>query len=360
MNPRTIPLLLCLAALAAASPGRASVRHTERSDRVAAAKGVRLVEVDNPRGDVVVTPSPDGFIHVTAIKTCRGRDKAEARRFAEGIVVAAGTEGDRYVVRATYPRRVDVRISFWDLFSGRGDTCDLGLSHELRLLVRVPAALQVRLTSASGDLAARGLAGRQALQSASGDCTVESAGGAVEARTVSGDVRIGGPARALVRTTSGDVRAGSPGPLDAVTASGDIEVAGAADSLVLASTSGDISVADAPRGLSASSVSGSIEVRAAGGAVELRSTSGDVSARLRAPLRHASVSTGSGSIRLGLEPGLDASLDLSTGAGEIDCDLPVVLLGHGRQHMSAKYGRGGTTVKAQTGSGDLHVTGGGR
>ena len=62
----------------------------------------------------------------------------------------------------------------------------------------------------------------------------------------------------------------------------------------------------------------------------------------------------------GLPPGLGADLELSTGSGDIECDVPVVLLGHGRQHMNAKYGRGGAAVKAQTVSGDLHVTSGGR
>lgn len=359
MSPRTFPVLLCLATLATAAPAYASVRHTERSDRVVEAKGIRTVEVDNARGDVEVAPSPDGRIRVTALKICRGRDLAEAKRFAAAIGVTAGTQGDRYVVKVTYPKRVDIRVNFWEVVSGRADRDDFGRSHELRLLMQVPPATSVRLASESGDLAARGLTGRQWLHTASGDCLVEAAGGTVEVATASGDARVRGPGRAIVRTTSGDIRAASEGPLEARTSSGDVDVESAADSLVISTSSGDITVDDARNGLSAATSSGSIDVASAAGAVDLRSTSGEVSVVLRAPLARASASSTSGSVELGLPPGLDATLELSTTSGDIECDVPVILLGHGRQHLNAKYGRGGAVVKARTVSGDIHVTSGG-
>lgn len=360
MKSRTFTAVICVAALAAAAPAYATVRHTERSDRVVEAGGLRTLEIDNSRGDVQVTPSPDGRIHVTAIKICRGRDKAEAQRFAAAIGVTAGAEGDRYVIRVTYPKRVDIRINFWDLVSGRSDDEDFGQSHELRLLLQAPPAMDLGLRSVSGDLVTREMTGSQRLHTTSGDCTVGSAGGPVEVATVSGDAVVRGALRARVRTTSGDVIAGARGPIDASTVSGDIDIEGAADSLVLASTSGDISVDAAPRGISAGSRSGTVEVLEAGGVVDLRSTSGDVSVNLVSPLARASLSTASGSIALGLKPGLDVNLELTTASGDIECDVPVVLLGHGRQHMNAKYGRGGAEVKAHTASGDLHVTSGGR
>ena len=68
----------------------------------------------------------------------------------------------------------------------------------------------------------------------------------------------------------------------------------------------------------------------------------------------------SGDVELGLAPGVDASLDLGTSSGDIDCELPVVLVRQERRSMIAKIGRGGATVKVRTVSGDLHVTSGGR
>lgn len=360
MKPSPIPALLCAAALAAAAPAPAAVRHTERSDRTVEARGVRVLEVENARGDVRVTPSTDGRIHITALKICRGRDKAEAERHAAQIAVTAAAQGDRFVIRVTYPKRVDVRINFWDLMSGRESGDDIGPSHELRLGLEVPPGTELQLKTVSGDVATREMAGPQRLRATSGDCSVTAAGGAVDVATVSGDVSVRGGRRAFVRTTSGDVLASGAGPLDARTVSGDIDVDGPADSLVLGSTSGDISVQQAPRGLTAGTTSGEIDVLAASGAVELRSTSGDIDAVFAAPLERVSVANSSGNVTLGLPAGIGADLSLTTVSGDIACDVPVVLLGHGRQHLNAKYGRGGASVKAQTVSGDLHVTSGGR
>lgn len=360
MNPRTFPAVLCVAALAAAAPAYAAFRHTERSDRAVEAAGIRALEVDNSRGDIQVTPSPDGLLHVTAVKITRGRDRAEAERFAAAITVTAATEGDRYVIRVSYPRRVDIRVNFWDLLSGKADEEDFGQSHELRLLLQAPPATRLDLRSVSGDVVTREMIGPQRLRTTSGDCTIGGDSGPVDVETVSGDARVRGARRARVRTTSGDVAAAGTGPLDARTVSGDIDVEGPADSLWLSTTSGDVTVEAAPRGISAGTTSGAIEVQEAGGAVSLRSTSGSVTVNFAPALGSASVSSSSGDVELGLLPGLDASLDLATSSGDIACDVPVVLQGHGRQHMNAKYGRGGAAVKAHTVSGDLHVTSGGR
>ena len=360
MSPKPNPLLICLAALAVlTAPAGSSVRHTERSDQVVDAARIRTIEVGNPRGDVEIGPSPDGQIHVTALKICRGRDDAEAKRLAAQLSVTAGVQGDRYVIQVTYPKRVDIKVSFWDLFSGHADSDDFGQSHEVKLLLQAPTAIALELSSVSGDLASHGFTGTQRLRSTSGDCTVDAAGGTLDVETVSGDASVRGLGRAQVRTTSGDIRSTLSGPVDARAVSGDIDIEGVADSLVLASTSGDISVEKAPKSVSASTASGSIEILTAGGSVAARSTSGDVSVTRGGMLAGANVSSTSGSVELGLLPGLDASLELTTGSGEIECDVPVVLLGHGRQSMNAKYGRGGAPVKAHTVSGDLHVTSGG-
>jgi DUF4097 and DUF4098 domain-containing protein YvlB len=363
VSPKRIPLIICLAALfglsALSAPAGSSVRHTERSDQVVESAGIRTIEVGNPRGDVEIGPSPDGRIHVTALKICRGRDDAEAKRLAAQLSVTAGVQGDRYVIKVTYPRRVDIKVNFWDLFSGHADSDDFGQSHEVKILLQAPTALALELSTVSGDLASHGFNGSQRLRSTSGDCTVDATGGTLDVETVSGDARVRGLGRAQVRTTSGDILSTIAGPLEARAVSGDIDVQGVSDSLVLTSTSGDISVEHAPKSVSASTSSGTIEIVSASGSVAVRSTSGDVSVAIGGQLSGASVSSTSGSVELGLLPGLDASLELTTASGEIECDVPVVLLGHGRQSMNAKYGRGGAPVKAHTVSGDLHVTSGG-
>lgn len=359
MKPRIALALLAVVSAVVARPAEAS-RWTERSDRDVDARDLKVLEVDNPRGDVLVTASADGRLHVTAIKIARGRDQAEARGHAREIQVTAGAEGDRYTIRVEYPQRVDVRVNFWDLlFSGHDDR-DVGPTHQLDLQLQVPEALEVRVVTTSGDVTTRGLSGRQSLGTTSGDCAVTGATGAVEIRTVSGDARLRGSRRATVRTTSGDIEAAPGGPLEAHSSSGDVEVEDAPDSLVVGTVSGDVSVHGAARRLEVETSSGTIEARDARGDVRARSTSGGIELALVAPLRSADVSSSSGDVSIALAPGADARLDLSTSSGDIDCDVPVTLLEHGRRNLIAKFGRGGATVKAQTVSGDLHVTSGGR
>jgi hypothetical protein len=353
------PAVTCLAALLLAAPVSASVRYSEQSDRTFEGKGLRVVAVENSRGDVDVVPSPDGLVHVTAIKTCRGRDRAEAEKNARDVTVTAGVQGDRCAISVHYPKHVDIQVNLWDVLSGKGDSDDWGPNHQVRLQLQVPAVLPLEVTCVSGDIATRGMGGRQSLHSTSGDIAAEPAGGVLEVKTVSGDAKVRGRGRATVRTTSGDVNAAFEGPLDARTTSGDIVVPSAGDSLVLGSTSGDITVEQSPRWLSAATSSGELDVTAARGAVTLASTSGGISVGLQAPLAAVSVTNSSGDVELELAPGLDASLELSTTSGDIESDVPVVLQGHSRQHLNAQYGRGGAVVKARTVSGDLHVTSGG-
>jgi len=116
----------------------------------------------------------------------------------------------------------------------------------------------------------------------------------------------------------------------------------------------------APRGLVATSSSGTIEARGVAGVSDVRSTSGGVTLDLVAPLRAATVTNSSGDVEIGLGRGTDATLDLGTTSGDINCELPVTLVKKDRRSMIAKYGRGGATVKARTVSGDLDVTTGGR
>jgi hypothetical protein len=353
------PIVSCLAALLLAAPAGASVKYSEQSDRTFEGKGLRVVAIDNSRGDVDVVPSPDGLVHVTAIKTCRGRDKAEAEKNAREVSVTAGLQGDRCEVTVHYPRHVDIQVNIWDVLSGKGNSDDWGPNHQVRLQLQVPPALPLEIHSVSGDIAARGMLGRQDLHSTSGDVAAEPAGGVLDLKTVSGDVKLHGRGRATVRTTSGDISAALEGSLDARTTSGDITVPSAGDSLVLGSSSGDITVEQSPRWLSAATSSGELDVTAARGAVTLSSSSGGITLGLQAPLAGVNISNSSGDVALELAPGLDASLELSTTSGDIQSDVPVVLQGHSRQHLNAQYGRGGAIVKARTVSGDLHVTSGG-
>ncbi len=364
MKPTSFALctILAFGLCAPAAHASRSVALQERSERVEAPQGLRSLVIENPRGWVHLRPSPDGQLRVAAIKVCRAESQARARRFATETSVHAGREGDLYAVRVTYPRKVDVRISFWDLFKeSNWENGGFLPRSEVRLVVDVPTGLPVRVTTASGDLDSEALAGAQVLRTASGDVSVRRARGAVDVSTSSGDVEASDVGGITVSTASGDLFFnGTSGPVRARSSSGDITVNGARDSLVIRTSSGDVSIDDSPRALVLETSSGEIGVRSATGGVKVTAASGSLQLRLRGPLRSADLAAASGDIQLELAPGMDATLEASSSGGEIANHLKLAGEHSGRGTLSGRVGRGGAPVRVETTNGDITLTGGGK
>lgn len=360
MNPvlrALVTLSLGLGALSA-SGAWAEPRLSQQSELEADARGLRGLAVENARGSVHVQPSADGRIHVRALKLSKAARMEDARRLADEISVQSGPEGDRYRVRVNYPTRMDVNLDFWDMF--RSHDGPLVPKAEVRLVIEAPPSLALSLASVSGDLTTERVTAAQTLRSTSGDVRVAAAGGAVDAHTISGNLDVEGATRLKAGSVSGDLAVHGVGPLRASTTSGDVVVEGARDSVWLRSTSGDLTVEDAPHGVDAQTSSGDIKVRDGCGRFRLSSMSGSVLACVRRPLSAVTLSSTSGGVVLRVPEGLDASLDLSTGSGDLSCDVPVTLLEHHRNRMRASLGRGGPAIQLSTASGDVHVTRGER
>lgn len=358
------PLMAVGLALALSNaPADASTWYQERSERTDPARGITALVVENARGRVTIRPSADGAIHVRALKLCRAETQARSTQFARETAVEIRSEGDRYRVHVRYPKRVDVRLSFWDLFK-EDSWNDGGMLPrvEVRLSLDVPAGMPVRVETVSGDIETARLAGPQTLFVASGDVDVVAAGGPVDVRSVSGDVQCDTLAsRLTVQTASGDVLVSlAKSPVRLSTVSGDAVVTEATDSLTLSSSSGDLDVDDAPRGLDARTVSGDVQVRSAAGRVQARTSSGGIRMRLRGPLDAADLQSVSGEIRVDLAGGMDATLSLHSTSGSLSAAIPLAQLTTGRNELTGRFGRGGPPIRMRTASGSIHVTSGGK
>jgi hypothetical protein len=364
VRPTPIAIALILAAGLAAPAARADSDgpppYMERSERTVEPAGIRTLEVDNPRGHVELTASADGRLHVVATKVCRMGNRDEARRFAAETTVETGIRDGRYSVRVHYPRRIESRVNFWDLFSERGRHTIHMPVLEVRVEIQAPPALPAVITTTSGDIAARGRSGALELRSSSGDLEVEDARGPLDAETTSGDLTLRGIASAHLRSTSGDVSVDGADALAATTTSGDLSVSGARGELALESASGDIVVVDAPAGVRAHTVSGELVLRGACGRVDGETQSGDIRARLRAPLQDAKLSSVSGEVAVDLVPGLAATIAARSVSGSIDCRVPVTVLGHDRNSLDARIGQGGAPVRLESTSGNVSIMSGGK
>ncbi|MGH7741706.1 MAG: DUF4097 family beta strand repeat-containing protein [Candidatus Eiseniibacteriota bacterium] len=348
-------LSMTLATLVLAGPSRADVLR-ESSSQATSAAGVRAVVVENARGEIRVTASADGQIHLTALKEVRAGSSEQRRRLADEITVSAGIEGGSYTVRVNYGGSGSFHLSFWDLVNG----VDLPRS-DLKLSLAVPPNLPLALHSSSGDLATTGIVAPQSLESASGDMEIRNAGGEVQVSTLSGDVQATGLQRARLRTGSGDCEIEDvSGPVTVRTGSGDITVRGARDSLDLNSVSGDLEVERAPRGVRAHTASGSISVHVASGAIELDSSSGDLELALRDPLARAELGSESGDVQVSLESVAGVAVRLETSSGSIDASAPMRVKSADRHMLVATIGTGRVPLTVRTSSGDIHVTSGDR
>lgn len=345
-----------LGVLIAASPAAADREVLrEQSQQTVEVRGFSAFEVINPRGRVDLLPSPDGKLHVTALKIVRYGSRERAEEIARGIVVETGVRADRYTIEVRYQKRASVRINFWDLFRVDGVTLP---SYEVRIACQVPRGLPVSVRESSGDIRSEGLSGPQTLRTVSGDIDVQSAEGPLEMSSSSGDVTAIGVRQTRVKSVSGDITVRqAAAPVHATSSSGRITVGEAADSLTLSSVSGDIRTDRAPRGLEARTSSGDVVAREVSGGVAIRTSSGDVRLGLRAPLRGVEAETSSGGIRLELAPAIACALDMRTSSGTIEVEQPMEMRNVSRRNVSGTIRGGRTPVILHTSSGDITVLG---
>ena len=120
-----------------------------------------------------------------------------------------------------------------------------GRSQDAKLLVSVPAASRIDVSTVSADLSIANVSGPQSLHTVSGDVAAEIDGGDFELKSVSGDLTLHGSGQAAsmrVSTVSGDVRlTQGAGSLELTTVSGDVHAElKPASNLRVHTTSGDM------------------------------------------------------------------------------------------------------------------------
>jgi hypothetical protein len=175
-------------------------------------------------------------------------------------------------------------------------------------------------------------------ESGSGDLQLANLNGTVKAHTGSGSIRAD--------------KLGSGSRLE--TGSGSIEAANLQGSTTLQTGSGEIRAQLASAGdVVAGTGSGSIKLENVQGAVKAETGSGslDISGQPTSPWK---LETGSGDISLRVG-NARFTLDAETGSGSVKTDLPLTTRVSDKHHVSGTVNGGGPTIKAETGSGDIHI-----
>src|SRR5271156_773551 len=178
-------------------------------------------------------------------------------------------------------------------------------------------------------------------ESGSGDLQLSNMNGTVKGHTGSGSIhadKLGAGSR--LETGSGTIDASNlMGSTTLQTGSGEIHAQlGSAGDVVAGTGSGDIKLENVQGAVKAETGSGSLEI----------------SGQPTAPWK---LETGSGEISLRLGNNAHFTLDAETGSGSVKSDPPLTMTTHGsidKHHVSGTVNGGGPTIKAETGSGDIH------
>ena len=200
--------------------------------------------------------------------------------------------------------------------SNGGDTRHVSIDYD----ITTPANTMLVAETGSGDMQLANLMGTVKAHTGSGSIQADKLGAGSRLETGSGTIDAKNLMGAsTLQTGSGDIHAQLTSPGDVVAGTG----------------SGSISLAN---------VQGSVKAETGSGSL-------DISGQPTAPWK---LETGSGDISLRLG-NARFTLDAETGSGSVKTDLPLTSRVSDKHHVSGTVNGGGPTIKAETGSGDIHI-----
>lgn len=315
-----IMMLAAIVALAGCNGGPSVSGSFDRNFNVT---GPIRLELTNASGDVDITGSADGKVHVHA------------------DVRASGMGFDNP------QKRLDDTLANPPI-EQKGDTIRIGkeLSHmsniSIAYTIQVPHDTEVNVTAASGAQTIRGVRGPVKVNAASGAIRVEkidlhaqltTASGSISATDIGNDVRVS-------------------------TASGSVSISDAKGDVRVNALAGVIRVAKPGGRVEADTMSGAVEIQGAANNVKAHAASGRVSIQGNPGAdSYWELKTVSGGVQLNVPMTANFHLSAEAVSGEIRTDIPIVIEEQGKHSLRAHLGSGGGRVEVHTVSGEIRVSG---
>jgi DUF4097 and DUF4098 domain-containing protein YvlB len=291
-------------------------------DRNYTVSGPIRLELTNAAGDVDISGSGDGKVHVHANVRASGIGFDNPRKRLDDTLANPPVEqkGDTIRIGKEMSRMHNLSISY---------------------TILVPRDTEVSTSVASGAETIRDLRGPVKVQAASGSIRVEkierdaqltTASGSVSASDIGGDVRVStGSGSVAVSNTRGSVRVSAlagvarvsapGGRVEADTGSGQVEILGAAND---------------------------VKAHAASGRVFVQGNPG--------PNSYWELKTISGTVQFSVPSSASFQLSAEAVTGEIRADVPIVVEEQGKHSLRAHMGSGGGRVEVHTVSGEIRIS----
>jgi DUF4097 and DUF4098 domain-containing protein YvlB len=283
---------------------------------------VRL-ELSNASGEVNITGSSDGKVHVHADVRASGLGFDNPQRRLDDTIANPPVEqrGDTirigkdfshmrnisiaYTIQVPHDTEVDASVA-----SGAQDIRDLRgpvKVHAASGTIRVEKIdRDAQLSTASGSISASDIGSDVHVSSASGNVTISEVHGDIRANAVSGIIRVSHPG----------------GRVDGGTVSGELEIQDAGNDVTAHAVSGRVYVQGNPSGQS-----------------------------------YWNLKTTSGGVQISVPPSANFHLSAEAASGEIRTDIPIIIEEQGKHSLRAHVGSGGGRVEVHTASGEIRVTG---
>jgi hypothetical protein len=317
-----ITLMLAMAAVSfvACNVGPAASGSFDRNYTVT---GPIRLELTNASGDVDITGSVDGRVHV------------------HGDVRASGMGFD------DPQKRLDETLANPPI-EQKGDTIRIGkelssLRHlSISYTIQVPHDTEVSTSVAAGAQTVRGVRGPVNVQAASGTIRVEKIDRDAQLKTASGSIS--------ANDVGDDVRISSAsGSVSVSNTRGDVRVSALAGTIQVTHTGGRVEADTATGGVDIQGALNDVKAHAASGRVSVQGNPGSNS--------YWELKTVSGSVLLKVPASASFHLSAQAVSGEIRTDIPIMIEEQGKRVLRARVGSGGARVDVQTVSGEIRVSG---
>jgi DUF4097 and DUF4098 domain-containing protein YvlB len=214
-----------------------------------------------------------------------------------------------------------------------------GGNTDFKYEIEVPPETELRGTTGSGDVQARGIKGPVNLTCGSGDVALSDVNEQIQVSTGSGNISLANIAGAVrVTTGSGGMSLENiHGEIRARAGSGDLNISEPGADITVDTSGGDVTITHA---------SGDLRVHTGSGNATVDGNPGESN--------YWELHAGSGDVVLRLPANPSFRLEARTGSGDIEASMPLTVDGSGSKHeMRARAGDGKAHIEIQTGSGNI-------
>lgn len=320
-------------------------------NQAASASGAVTVQV--PRGDVVVTPSDDGQIHIQAHEVVHTSSDHDAQRAFDAVRPQITTADSGVTI--TVPQH-------------RGSAVDLTVS--------VPEKSSLTVNAGHGDVSVEGLKGNTFVTNSNGDVKFDGISGDVHAQMSDGDFSAhaitgqvfvnGHVGDATLSEVTGQATMDGEffGDTHLEQMGGGFHFHSSRSSIDIPKLSGDLTLDSDD--LEANQTSGpvrivtrskNIELTQASGDVHIENSDGDVNVTTSAPLGNVEIENRTGDISLTVPENAHFTVTASTTEDDdLETDFPLQTVTTGnRKQLSGTVGSGGVTLDLKTTHGNLEL-----